>query len=346
MLAASQERAVTQDFTERQQLFAPFGAEAQARLARARVLVVGVGATGSAMAEGLARAGVGALTLVDRDLVDAGNLGRQCLYARGDVGRPKARAAAERLAAIVPALAVDAHVAEATPTLLEALAPGAALIVDGTDSFATRALINELACRASIPWIYSGAIGATAVSLPIVPGETACLACLYPAPPAPESEERCDVLGVLQAAVLQAAALSLTEALKLLGGRTDALRRELWTVDLWRGQLGRVRAARPRRDCPVCVHGETPLLDAPRDRPRVAMLCSRTLQVTPPPGTPAPDLAALARRLDAPAPGPDYLRARIDGLDVVVFPDGRLRLVGCDSVERALQLHRRLLEGA
>lgn len=334
---------MTQDFTERQQLFAPFGAEAQSRLGRARALVVGVGATGSALAEGLARAGIGALTLVDRDLVDAGNLGRQCLFTRGDVGRPKARAAAERLAAIVPELRVDAHVAEATPTLLESLVPGCPLIIDGSDNFATRALINELACRESIPWIYSGAIGATAVSLPVVPGETACLACLYPTPPAPESEERCDVVGVLQAAVLQAAALSLTEALKLLGGRTADLRRELWTVDLWRGQLGRVRAARPRPDCPVCARGETPLLDAPRDLPRVATLCSRTLQVTPPPHAPSPDLTALARRLDAPAPGPDYLRARIDGLDAVLFPDGRLRLAGCDSPEQALALHRRLL---
>jgi molybdopterin/thiamine biosynthesis adenylyltransferase len=334
------------DFTARQQLFRPFGPEAQARLGAARALVVGLGATGSALAEGLARAGIGALTLVDRDLVEAGNLGRQCLYARADIDQPKAKAAAARLAAINPALALDARVAEATPELLEALVPGVQLILDGTDNFATRALINELACREGLPWIYSGAIGATAVSLPIVPGETACLACLYPQPPAPELEERCDVVGVLQAAVLQAAAWSLVEALKLLGGRRDALRRELWTVDLWNRQQGRLRAAAPRADCPVCQGRRFPLLAAPRDTPRVSHLCSRTLQVTPPAGAPAADLAALARRFGAPLPGPDYLRLSLSGQSLLVFPDGRLRLAGVDDAPRALALYRDLLAGA
>jgi len=330
------------DFTARQQLFRPFGPEGQARLAAARALVVGLGATGSALAEGLARAGIGALTLIDRDLVEAGNLGRQCLYARADLGRPKAKAAAARLAAINPALGLDTHVAEATPELLEALAGGAQLILDGTDNFATRALINELACRERIPWIYSGAIGATAVSLPIVPGETACLACLYPTPPAPGEEERCDVVGVLQAAVLQAAAWSLVEALKLLGGRREALRRELWTVDLWRGQQGRLRAAAPRPDCPVCQGHRFPLLSAPRDLPRASLLCSRALQVTPPAGAAPPDLAALARRHGASPPGPDYLRLTLDGLSALVFPDGRLRLAGVEDSARALALYRKL----
>ncbi len=333
------------DFTADSSSSRPFGAEAQARLGAARALVVGVGATGSALAEGLARAGIGALTLVDRDLVETGNLGRQCLYARTDIGRPKAAAAADRLAAINPALALDARVAEATPELLEALAPGAQLILDGTDNFATRALINELACREAIPWIYSGAIGATALSLPIVPGETACLACLYPEPPAAEQEERCDVVGVLQAAVLQAAAWSLAEALKLLGGRSEALRRELWTVDLWRGQQGRLRAAHPRAGCGVCQQRRFPLLAASRAEPRIALICSRAVQVTPPAGTPPPDLDALARRLKAAPPGADVLRLTLDGQSICVFPDGRLRLDGAQDAAQALAVYRKLFGG-
>ncbi len=325
----------------RQILFAPFGAEAQARLEAAGALVVGVGATGSALAEGLTRAGVGALRLVDRDLIEASNLGRQALYGEADLDLPKAIVARERLLALRSDMTIEARVGDAGPRLLAELSAGVDLILDGTDNFATRYLINELACREGIPWIYSGAIGATAVSMPVLPGETACFRCLFP--DAPAHEESCDMAGVLQPAVLQAASWSLTEALKILGGRPEALIRELRSVDLWRGQAGGIRAASPRPDCPVCVKGEYTGLEAPRDELQVARICSRSVQVSPAEGAPALDLAALALNIEDAVAGEHVLVFETEGLAANLFPDGRLILEGCSDPERARKLYRRLI---
>ena len=327
--------------SSRQRLFAPFGESGQAKLSLARALVVGVGATGSALAEGLVRAGIGSLSLVDRDLVELGNLGRQSLYGEADVGLPKAIVARERLAAIDGSIAIDAKLADAGPRLLERLAVGADLILDGTDNFRTRDLINELACRENIPWIYSGAIGALAVSMPVIPGETACLRCLYPR--SPEREESCDTAGILHAAVLQAAALGLAEALKLLGGRSRDLRRELWTLDLWRGRLGRVSTAHPRPNCSVCVEGEYPLLDGEAEGLAVARICSNSVQVSRPEGSPPVDLAAIAGDLPDPALSPHALTWIEGELSLTLFADGRLVVEGSRDSSLAKALHRRLL---
>jgi adenylyltransferase/sulfurtransferase len=326
----------------RQARFAPLGEDGQARLSRATVLIVGVGATGSALAEGLARAGVGALRLVDRDLVELSNLGRQALYGEGDIGYPKALAARERLLAINSMLAIDARAADAGPRQLAALAAGADLILDGTDNFSTRMLINATAVRLNIPWIYTGAIGATAVSLPIIPGETACLACLYPQPPA--REERCETAGVLHAAVLQAAALSLTEAIKILGGRSQALRRELWQVDLWQGEIGRVRAAPPRPDCAICQGRDFSILDTPQQGLRVTRLCAGAVQVAPPEGRPPLDLAALAVHRPGAAMKAGALHFDAEGATVTLFADGRAILESLPDPARAEAIYRRLLE--
>lgn len=332
---------MSDDRYSRQTLFVPFGPDAQARLGAAKVLVVGVGATGSALAEGLARAGVGELLLVDRDLVEASNLGRQALYGEGDIGLPKAIVARERLLAIRAEMRIEARMADAGPGLLEELAAGVDLIMDGTDNFETRFLINELACREGVPWVYSGAIGATAVSMPVLPGETACFHCLYPE--APGREESCDLAGVLQPAVLQAAAWSLTEALKILGGRAEALRREMRTVDLWRGQEGRMRSDRPRPGCPVCQKGEYDRLTAPRDGLRVARVCSRSVQVSPPDAAAVPDLKKVAERIEGAAIGDHVMTFPFEELSATLFPDGRLLLEGCSDPERARRIYRGLI---
>lgn len=332
---------MSMDRYSRQTRFAAFGPEAQSRLGESRALVVGVGATGSALAEGLLRAGVGALVLVDRDLVELSNLARQSLYGEEDLGLPKAVAARERLLAIRKGAKIEARVGDADSRLLLELATAADIILDGTDNFATRYLINEVACRESIPWIYSGAIGATAVSMPVLPGETACFHCLFPA--APESEESCDLAGVLQPAVLQAAAWSLTEALKILAGKTDSLRRELRRVDLWSGQSAGLRTASPRPDCSVCQGGRYPGLAAPRDALRVTRICSRSVQVAPAADTQSLDLRALAAELPGSALDAHVLRLDIEGLAAVLFADGRLLLEGMSDPERARALYLRLL---
>ncbi len=332
---------MSDDRYSRQILFSPFGAEAQRRLADARVLVVGVGATGSALAEGLARAGVGELVLVDRDLIEASNLGRQALYGEADLGLPKAIVARERLLAIRADMKIEAHMADAGPGLLEQLVGGADLIMDGTDNFATRYLINELACRERVPWIYSGAIGATAVSMPVLPGETACFHCLFP--DAPNREESCDLAGVLQPAVLQAAAWSLTEAIKILGGKRDAVRREMRTVDLWRGQAGTMKSDTPRPSCAVCQKREYERLTAPRDDLSVARICSRSVQVSPPEGSAAPDLKNLAAEIAGATLGEHVMTFPFEELSASMFPDGRLLLEGCSDPERARRIYRELI---
>ncbi len=331
---------MSQERSSRQRSFLPFGDAGHAKLAGSRALIVGVGATGSALAEGLVRAGIGALTLVDRDLIELSNLGRQSLYGELDVGLPKAIVARERLAAIDPAVEIKAKLADAGPRLLERLAQDVDLILDGTDNFATRVLINEIACREKIPWIYTGAIGSIAVSMPVLPGETACLSCIYPE--LPEQEESCDTAGVLQAAVLQAAALGLAEALKLLGGHHEALRKEMWTVDIWRGRLGRIGTAKPRPGCSVCERGEYPGLESEQSELRTARICSRSVQVAPPEGSAMLDLAAIAAGQAGAALSPHTLTWEQDDLVLTLFADGRLIVEGTQDADAAKALYRRL----
>lgn len=227
--------------------FAPLGPEGRRRLAAGRVLLVGAGGTGSALAEGLVRAGVGSLVLFDDDHVEEGNLGRQSLYSETDLGRPKATAAHERLTAINRQVDLTTIEERVVPGTLDPWLEGCDLILDGSDNFATRLLLNDVSQRAGIPWIHTAAHGSLAVSMPVLPGETACLRCLYPETPV---DEKCG--GILQPTVAAAAALSGVEALKILSGRRDEVRRELWTLDLWDGRLGRVRTAKPRPGCAAC----------------------------------------------------------------------------------------------
>lgn len=327
--------------SSRQMLFTPFGREGQARLRRSRVLVVGVGATGSALAEGLLRAGVGALRLVDRDLVELSNLGRQALYDEEDIGLPKAIAASQRLRAIDSGVEIEARIADARPRLMEHLCQDVDLILDGTDNFATRYLINEIALREKIPWIYSGAIGAEAVSMPVLPGLSACLACIYPE--APKQEESCDTVGVIQAAVLQAAALSLAEALKIISGQDEAVRRELWHVDVWWGEIGKVGTREPRSDCSVCQKRRFPLLSAEETGLSTTRICSRSIQVSPPEGSPPLDFDAIASCRPEARLSDHSLTFELEEYTLTVFPDGRLIVEGCSEPEHALALYRALI---
>jgi len=237
----------------RQVLFAGIGEAGQQKLGAARVALVGCGATGAAAASLLARAGVGGLTLIDRDFVEESNLQRQVLFDEADAREslPKAEAAKRKIALFNSEIAVDARIEDLTPGNIHGLLGSADLIVDATDNFETRYLVNDYAVEQGKPWIYSAAVGAYGVTMNILPGETACLACIFPEPPS-GTVETCDTAGILNSAVNLAASLVVTEAMKLITGARDRLRRTLLSCNLWTNEWSSVSAARPRVGCEVC----------------------------------------------------------------------------------------------
>ena len=208
---------------------------------------MGCGATGAAAAGLLARAGVGTLTLIDRDFVEESNLQRQVLFDEADAREslPKAEAARRKIALFNSEITVHAHIADLTPGNIHELLAGADIILDATDNFETRYLVNDYAVEQQKPWIYSAAVGAYAVTMNILPGETACLACIFPEPPT-GTVETCDTAGILNSAVNLAASLAVTEAIKFLTGARDRLRRTLLSCDLWTNEWSAVSSAQPR----------------------------------------------------------------------------------------------------
>jgi adenylyltransferase/sulfurtransferase len=314
------------------------GAAGQARLYDAKVLVVGLGATGGAIAGSLARAGV-ALTLVDRDHVERHNLQRQSLFCDADVdaGLPKAEAARRHLSAVDPALSIRAEVADLHAGNVLRLARGHDLIIDGTDNFAARYIINDAALTLGIPWVYCAAVGAHGAVMPIAASGKPCLRCLHPDPPPPGSHETCDTSGVLQPAVAVIAGLAAMEAIKILLGQaieSPGLRYvEVWDLGL------QIFAVPARPGCAGCDRREMPALAVDATGDAIAsLLCGRDAVHVRPAETEL-DLALLARRLRGAAEielqNPYILRFVVDGLETTVFADGRAIVKGSDDPARA-----------
>jgi molybdopterin/thiamine biosynthesis adenylyltransferase len=323
-------------------LFSPIGESGQARLARSRVAIVGLGALGSALANHMVRSGVGTIRLLDRDFVEESNLQRQMLYDEADAreGLPKAVAAERKLRAINSAVRLEAHVTDVTWQNAEELLTGVDLILDGTDNFDIRYLINDVSVKHRIPWIYGGAVGSRGMTFTIRPGTTPCLRCLFPEAPEPGTTETCDTAGVIGPIVHMIAAHQAAEALKLLVGDTDALDRRLHHYELWPFHHAALRVT-GNPDCPACVHHRYHFLDPEDKEPRAVSLCGRqTIQITP--ARPADlDLDRLARQLSPVGEverTPFLLRFSVDEYRLVVFPDGRILVQGTDdtSVARSL----------
>lgn len=340
----------------RQVLFAPIGPKGQQRLRHGHVAVVGVGATGAATASLLTRAGVGRLTLVDRDFVEPSNLQRQVLFDETDAREalPKAEAARRHLARVNSSVRVEAHVADLTPSNAQELTAGADIVLDCTDNFETRYLVNDLCVRDGIPWIYAAAIGAYAATMNILPKSpnptppsdsyepTACLACLFPSSPAGEVET-CDTAGILSTAVNLAASLQVTETLKWLTGQPARMRRSLFGLDLWTGERSEIFSGAPRPDCEVCGRREFRHL-AGEGRPHIT-LCGRNSVQIHEHSRPV-DLAALARKLkplgEVQSNGL-LLRFHTPPHRLTVFPDGRALVQGTTDVGRARALYARYI---
>ncbi|MGA8109334.1 MAG: ThiF family adenylyltransferase [Acidobacteriaceae bacterium] len=334
----------TRERYSRQVLFAPIGAEGQARIEQAHVAVVGVGATGAAAASLLARAGVGRLTLIDRDFVEESNLQRQVLFEESDArdALPKAEAARRRIAAFNSEVDVRAHVADLVPGNIHELLGGASLVLDATDNFETRYLLNDYSIEQGKPWIYAAAVGSYAVTMNILPGETACLACIFPQPPG-GSVETCDTAGILNSAVNLAASLEVTEALKWMGGARDAMRRSLLSCDLWRNEWSEVATGAPRADCPVCGARDFVHLRG-EGRPHIT-LCGRNSVQIHEHARPV-DLAALENRLrplGVVRRNELLLRFERGEHILTLFADGRAIIQGTTDVALARSLYARFV---
>jgi adenylyltransferase/sulfurtransferase len=242
----------------RQMLWAPIGIEGQKKLKAAKVLMVGCGALGTVLANLLARAGVGQMTIVDRDFIEVTNLQRQVLFDHEDIEQnlPKSVAAAKKIAKINPEVSVEAVVTDVNHTNIEGLAAGKDLLLDGTDNFETRFLINDVAVKHGVPWIYGACISAMGLAMTVLPGETPCLRCIFETMPPPGMNPTCDTAGVLGPTVSVVSSWQAMEAMKLLTGNRADLSPYLFSFDMWdnRFQQLNVKKAREVADCPCCKH--------------------------------------------------------------------------------------------
>jgi molybdopterin/thiamine biosynthesis adenylyltransferase len=322
----------------RQIRFPGIGAAGQQRLLDARVAVVGCGALGSFQAGALARAGVGFLRIIDRDYVELSNLQRQWLFDECDVEQalPKAIAAARKIAAINSDIEAEPVVADLTPSNVEDLLADVSLILDGTDNFETRYLINDHAVSKGVPWVYGAAVGSYGIMMPVLPGTTACLRCVYPDPPA-GVQPTCETAGVLGPLTALIASLQVSEALKILCGAEGS--RKITTVDVWSGEIRQL--TQPKRDerCPACGLGEFPYLNGERRSP--VSLCGRNAVQIHERSRPLDleDLAARLAPLGMVRANEFALRFETPPYLLTIFPDGRAIVKGTTDIGVARSLY-------
>ncbi len=334
----------SEDRYSRQVLFRGIGAEGQRALHDARVAIVGCGATGSSSAQLLARSGVGTIRIIDRDYVEPSNLQRQALFDENDAAEslPKAIAAAKKIAAFNSEIVVEPHVADLAPGNIRQLLDGMQLIVDGTDNFETRYLVNDYAIANSVPWIYAAAVGSYAVTLNVLPGETACLACLFPDSPR-GTFETCETAGILNSTASLVASIEATEALKILAGASGKLRRTLLAFDLWSNEHSEISAARPRPGCRACGEREFVHL-AGEGRPHIT-LCGRNSVQIHERHRPV-DFDEMTERLrpHGTVRHNDFvLKFWRDPYELTLFPDGRAIIKGTTDTAVARSLYARFV---
>ncbi|MFQ5702068.1 MAG: ThiF family adenylyltransferase [Acidobacteriota bacterium] len=322
------------------------GEDGQKAICSSAVAIVGCGALGSVSSSLLARAGVGRMKIIDRDFVDLSNLQRQFLFDEDDVRemRPKALAASRRLSRANPTIRVEGLAADLGPRNAVDLLSDVSLIIDGTDNFETRFLINDVSVRHDVPWIYAACIGSYGLTMSIIPGEAACLRCLLEDPPPPGSVPTCDTVGVLGPAAAVIAGLQAAEAIKYLSGNREAMHEGLLSLDVWTGRMTRVKVPRGggRRRCETCDGLEFNYLSGRGSRSTT--LCGRNaVQVLPERGAEL-SLETLRARL----PGslharlsPFMLRFTTEQLEVSVFPDGRAIVTGTSDPTVARGIYSR-----
>lgn len=329
----------------RQILLPQIGPDGQTALGGARAVIVGCGALGSVLAEQLVRAGVGHLKIIDRDVIEATNLQRQTLFDESDamLGLPKAVAAANRLRSVNGDVSIEPIVSDLHAGNAEGIL-GSALILDGTDNAETRYLLNDIAVKNQVPWVYGACVGVEGRVMAIRPGQTPCLRCLYPMPPAAGTLPTCDTTGILGAVAGVVGSMQAVAAIQLLIGVEPPA--QLVSMELWKGRLHTTPLDGPRADCPCCGQRRFEFLDRPSRAP--AVLCGRNaVQVQPAQQTERVDLGLLAEKLRGVGDvelTPYLLRCQLTGLaelKLTLFADGRMIVHGTSDLERARSIYAR-----
>ncbi|MEH7081978.1 thiazole biosynthesis adenylyltransferase ThiF [Neobacillus drentensis] len=333
----------------RQELFSPIGKDGQQRISDKHVLIIGVGALGSACAEALARAGIGKLTIVDRDYVEWSNLQRQQLYTEEDAKNriPKVIAAKNRLIAINSSMKIEAIIADASVSELEDLAKKVDLIIDATDNFETRMIINDVSQMYGIPWIYGACVGSYGISYTIIPEKTPCFSCLVET--VPLGGLTCDTAGIISPAVNMVVSFQISEALKILVGDSDSLRNKLVSFDLWKNQYSSIQVDKlKKRDCPSCGEERTYPYLSFENQTKTAVLCGRdSVQIRP--SIPIiRDLEALEKILAIQGEtvvqrNPYLLSYTVNPHRLVFFKDGRVLVHGTKDISTAKALYHKYL---
>ncbi len=327
------------------------GLSGQQKLAQSRVLLVGCGALGTVLADTLVRAGLGKLRIADRDFVELSNLQRQVLFDEADVAAqlPKAIAAATKLRAINSEVEIEPVVVDVRPANIMELARGCDVLLDGTDNFEARFLINDVSLETGIPWVHGGCLGASGQVMVIVPGKTACLRCLMPSPPSAGEMETCETAGVLGPAIHLVAAMQALEVIKLLTGNHQDLLKGLMMFDSWANVFRPLGLKRVVGDdgCPACVRGERLWLAGEYASEAVSLCGRNSVQISPPPGQQL-DLASLEERLKETGRvtrNRFLLRFQPDAseLELSVFTDGRAIVKGTDDLGVARGVYARYL---
>jgi molybdopterin/thiamine biosynthesis adenylyltransferase len=328
----------------RQILFDGIGLEGQEKLLAAHVTIVGCGALGTYHAAALARAGVGTLRIIDRDFVEASNLQRQWLFTEDDarLGLPKAAAAKQAIARLNSGITVEAESVDLTPGNAAELLAGTQLLLDGTDNFETRYLVNDYAVAHDLSWIYGAAVGSYGLTMPVIPGRTACLTCVYPEPPA-GAQETCETAGVLAAITTAVGALQAAAALKLLVGQVPYL--GLTTIDVWSGRIRQTAPPAPDPACRCCGERRFEHLEGRHRKP--VSLCGRNAVQIHERARPL-DLVALAQALEplgTVRANEFALRFFVAPYEMTIFPDGRAIIKGTQDVAVARSLYARYIGG-
>jgi adenylyltransferase/sulfurtransferase len=329
----------------RQILFEGIGEDGQRRLRASRALVVGCGALGSAQVEMLARAGVGRLRVVDRDFVEESNLQRQTMFTERDARErtPKAVAAARRVAEINSDVVCEAEVADVNHSNVERLVEGCDVVLDGTDNFSTRFLINDACVKRGVAWVYGAVVGSYGVTLTVRPGVTPCLRCVFPEQPAAGTAPTCDTAGVIMPIINVVAAVQVAEALKLLTGSVESLHGRLMQFDVWRNEWRRIGVGERVPNCPTCGLRQFETLEAEAGD-LTTVLCGRNAVQVSPQGATSLDLDALASRLSGAGEvkSNEYLvRLRAGEYELTVFRDARAIVRGTDDEAVARSVYAR-----
>lgn len=333
---------------QKQILLPQIGPEGQRRISQSSAAIVGIGALGSVSASLFARAGVGRIRLIDRDFIELQNLQRQVLYDEEDVREnlPKAVAAQRKLQKINSEIKIEAAPSDLNAETIEDLLEGIDLVIDGTDNFETRFLINDFSLKEKIPWIYGAAVGTEGLAYVVLPGEGPCLRCLFEEAPAAGQFQTCDTAGILASVAHWIASLQATEALKIVTGARQSVDRRLWKIDVWKNEFKAINVT-GKEGCSGCAQGEYPYLSRERVS-RTVSLCGRNAVQIFRSETATVDFSKLARKL-SPLGAVNYndylLKASITPYEITIFSNGRAIIGGTQDSGEARSVYAKYIGG-